>query len=260
MKELDIEQFIEDGYLLIRQDELRDYSSVESAEHFVSNIIDLRREMKKFFERPLEEKALFKIGHDLDSETKCYYAGWWEKSPYLESRFGIDYPLEYYVSRNFYGSTAEDICYPSNEGEEVRQIAASLPSQQTFSFARFLNEYFIIPILREYSRECGLQRPEPSLQIQTTYYEVQSLLKKHQDRSFLEGIVGPASGIAIFPGGGAEKMDASLEAGEVILYTGKQFQKHFQRAPRVPPPLPHAVEAESGRMSLLFAGWMPSLE
>jgi len=140
-------------------------------------------------------------------------------------------------------------------------MAVALPSQETFSLARSLSDHFVTPILRAYSLQCGLQPPSPSLQLQTTYYETQTSLAKHRDPAFLNGIVGPATGLAIYPGDGPEKVEASLETGDVIIYTGFEFQDFYcQRASRVPPPLPHSVAAEAGRMSILFACLMPSLE
>lgn len=256
---LDIARFISEGYNLIPRADLRHHADPATAERFVEEIADMRAKLRAFFERPLHEKAAFEIGHDRDPATNCYYAGWWRR----QSTFaGIDYPLEYYVSRSFSASTATNFCQPSNDSEATREIAATLPHRAMFSFATFLHHRFVTPLLQQYARAASVPAPSPTLQIQTTYYESRADLARHTDRSFLEGIIGPATGLTIFPGDGTRKSALSLETGDVLLYTGRQFHKYFQfhGALQIPPPLPHAVTAEPSRMSLLLACWMPGFE
>jgi len=92
MKRLDIDQFIEDGYILIRKNERHNYFSADISNRFISDILSLRRKTRLFFERPSEEKLLFESVHDHDPDTKCYPAGWSQKSTYNDKIEGVEFP------------------------------------------------------------------------------------------------------------------------------------------------------------------------
>jgi len=254
MKKFKIENFIEEGYLLIRKQNLRDYSSIKEEESFLANIVEIRQKMKLFFELPLEKKKWVQGSHAIDPKTKCYYSGWLGIDESVKELYGMDFPLEYYYSRDLYSSTSENICFPKEDSFETQKVTKLLPSNQIFSFGNFIDKIFINPLLKEYSEYCKISSVETTLQIQTTYYPNKTFLGKHQDSSFLDGIVGPAE-VFIFPNKSKDRVKVKLELGDIILYTGKQFKEQYKEACKLPIPLPHSVEAEKGRMALLFGCW-----
>lgn len=121
MKHFDVGEFIKEGYLLIRKEEIIDYSNVKDVEYFKKNIVHVRKAMKFFFQLPMEDKNRVLGSHAVDPETGCYYSGWRGIDKSAKQLYGMDFPLEYYYFRDLHASTGEDICFPKKSTYEMKK-------------------------------------------------------------------------------------------------------------------------------------------
>ncbi len=253
-KELsDIDFFIKEGYIIIRQKDLNRFDSREVNE-FQQNIKEYREILRKFFSLPSEEKKLIESKYGTHPVTKCHYAGYRGKSTYTNKK-GVNFCMEYFHSRNFYKNSRDNMCIPEEASEEIAtKLKAYLPNKAAYEITNFIRKNFIHTFLGGFCTKNGVPTPKTTIQIQCTYYPDKSKLGIHQDTAFFEGIIGPATGLIIQPGGRNEKLHVDLAIGETILYTGLQFNEVYkEKVKDVPFPLLHAVEAEAGRISLPFA-------
>lgn len=253
----DIDFFIKEGYVIVRQDDLNMLGAKDVIE-FQQNIKEYRRKLKHFFSIPLEEKKLIEGQYGEHPVTRCHYTGYWGRSSFDTTKGvnkGVDFCMEYFNSRNFYQNAPDNMCIPEEASEEIaNKLKPYLPNKAAYEITNFIDKNFIKPVIGGFCAKYDLPMPKPTLQIQCTYYPDKSKLGMHKDRGFFEGIIGPATGIIIHPEGRDEELRVDLAIGETILYTGLQFDNFYKdKAKEVPFPLLHAVEAEAGRMSLPFA-------
>ena len=255
----DINFFINEGYLLVSHKELDQLVSTE-VKNYQDHIVSYRKQLRKFFELPIKKKNLFLAQPNMHPTRKCHYTGFWGLETYEDmdgynTMESVDFCCEFYNSRNFFQNNAENFCIPEEVNEEtISELGLSLPNKSAYEITRFIRENFMDPVLEEFSKKYNIPKPTPTLQLQCTYYPQKSTLSMHQDLGFFEGILGPAKGFMIQPGGRDEKLHFDLDIGEAVLYTGVQFQEYYKnKVSNVPFPLLHGVKAELGRMSIPFA-------
>ncbi|MGB3511706.1 MAG: hypothetical protein WBA93_21200 [Microcoleaceae cyanobacterium] len=130
--------------------------------------------------------------------------------------------------------------------------------KEAHQLGEFLDREFVTPILQQFSSQYGLEMPSTSLQVQCAYYSTPFHLAPHTDKGFFEGIIGLANGLTIYPSHDNQPVQVDLKTGDILLYTGLEFQDFYSdRISNVPLPLLHSVEADAGRMSILMAYLLP---
>jgi hypothetical protein len=79
------------------------------------------------------------------------------------------------------------------------------------------------------------------------------ILELHRDKSFIQSIIGHTSNLTIQPEGATEPQMITLDIGEILVYTGFQFQEYFKKLGVLAQvkPLAHGVIAEEKRMSIV---------
>ena len=108
------QQFIEQSYLILRQDYFKSVAKPSDLEILHQNIILFRERMRIFFERPDRERDLFKSG-DYVFRSSGYLAGYWPQSIYDDIYEAKKFPLEYYNSRNLYSGDRNRFFVPENK-------------------------------------------------------------------------------------------------------------------------------------------------
>ena len=131
-----------------------------------------------------------------------------------------------------------------------------MPHNQGYDIAQFVNRHINSPLLEKLRSYL-----EPNsdlsciLQIKPTYYREKVILELHRDKSFIQSIVGPTSNLMIQPEGATEPQMITLDIGEILVYTGFQFQAYFKNVDVLAQvqPLAHGVIAEEKRMSIVVS-------
>ena len=133
--------------------------------------------------------------------------------------------------------------------------AAELPHEQGYEIARFLERHIFKPLALELSAKLQFDlQPFSTLQVAPTFYRNRIALNMHRDKAFLQVIIGPASGLKIKPKNSNTTQLIDLELGEILVYTGFQFQEYFAEVPALDDiePLLHGVVVnEDKRMSII---------
>lgn len=252
------QQFIQQGYCysILRQDDLGEFVESMELKSFQQNILLFRKKMRKFFERPDSERLLLKSEQPKDLRDSGYYAGYWSKGLFKDEYEDKTFPLEYYHSRNFYSSQRDNFFMPKNVLEQSgKDQAAELPHEQGYEIARFLERHIFKPLALELSAKLQFDlQPFSTLQVAPTFYRNRIALNMHRDKAFLQVIIGPASGLKIKPKNSNTTQLIDLELGEILVYTGFQFQEYFAEVPALDDiePLLHGVVVnEDKRMSII---------
>ncbi|NMG06788.1 hypothetical protein DP117_07840 [Brasilonema sp. UFV-L1] len=130
----------------------------------------------------------------------------------------------------------------------------NLPHNQGYEIAQFIDRHINSPLLEELRSYLDLNLDLSCiLQIKPTYYREKVILELHRDKSFMQSIVGPTSNLMIQPEGATEPQMVTLDIGEILVYTGFQFQEYFKKLGVLAQvkPLAHGVIAEEKRMSIV---------
>ncbi|MFB2920810.1 MULTISPECIES: hypothetical protein [Aerosakkonema] len=250
------QQFIEQSYVILKQDYLKTVVNPSDLEILHQNIAFFREAMRKFFERPDRERDLFKSG-DYVFRSSGYLAGYWPVGVYDDIYEAKKFPLEYYNSKNLYSGERNTFFVPENGvNSESLPGVENLPHNQGYDIAQFINRYINSPLLEELKSYL-----EPNshlsciLQIKPTYYREKVILEMHRDKSFIQSIIGPTSNLKIQPEGVTEPQMITLDIGEILVYTGFQFQTYFKNVDVLAKvkPLAHGVIAEEKRMSIVVS-------
>lgn len=260
-----LQKIIDQGYLIIRQADWHSVLDATTVEQFYQNIIEFRQGMRAFFERPKSERMLFQSDDNIDLRVSGYRCGYWPQGVYQDGYEGKKFPLEYYHSRNFYLSDRAHLFFPENNvAPALLTSVETLPHQQGYAIAELINVHLILPFLEKLA--AYLPTPSPLsciLHIKPTYYREKVVLDLHRDKGFIQTIVGPASGMKIQPEASDQSQEFDLDIGEILIYTGFQFQDQFQNVEglRQVKPLLHGVIAnEEKRMSIVAGTFLKPVE
>lgn len=253
---MNFQQFIEQSYLILKQDYFKSVVKPSDLEIWHQNIVLFREGMRNFFERPDRERDLFKSG-DYVFRSSGYLAGYWPQSVYDDIYEAKKFPLEYYNSKNLYLGDREGFFVPENNvNSKSLPEVEKLPHNQGYDIAQFVNRHINSP-LREKLKTYLDPNSHLSciIQITPTYYREKVILELHRDKSFIESIVGPTSNLMIQPEGATEPQMVTLDIGEILVYTGFQFQAYFKNVDVLSKvkPLAHGVIAEEKRMSIIVS-------
>ncbi len=258
---MNFQQFAKQGYFILRQNYLDATLESTELERFHQNIVFFHKAMRKFFEQPIPERLLFKSDQPKDLRVSGYRCGYWPKGVYQDKYEGKKFPLEYYHSRNFCDSERDNFLIPENGLEPSwKDNVDQLPHAQGYEIARFIDCHILKPLLKNliiYLQSNLL--PSLILQVGSTYYRDQVVLSMHRDKGFLQIIVGPASGLRIQPSNSANPQPLTLDIGEILIYTGFQFQEYFGGVPAlalVEPLLHEVIVSEDKRMSIVAAAFL----
>lgn len=257
---MNFQQFVKQGYLILRQDCLDTTLESTELERFHQNIVFFHKAMRKFFERPTQERLLFKSDQPKDLRVSGYRCGYWPKDIYQDEYEGKKFPLEYYHSRNFYSNERDNFFIPENGLEPSwKDNVDELPHEQGYEIAGFIDRHILKPLLENliiYLQPNKL--PSLILQVGSTYYRDKVMLDIHRDKGFIQNIVGPASGLRIQPSNSATPQPLTLDIGEILIYTGFQFQEYFGRIPAldIKPLLHEVIAGEDKRMSIVAAAFL----
>lgn len=253
---MNFQQFIEQSYVILKQDYLKTVVNPSDLEILHQNILFFREAMRKFFEKPSQERDLFKSG-DYVFRSSGYLAGYWPQSVYDDIYEAKKFPLEYYNSKNLYLGDRDTFFVPENNvNPESLPEVEKLPHNQGYDIAQFINRYITSPLLEELRSYLDPNSNlDCILQIKPTYYREKVILELHRDKSFIQSIVGPTSNLMIQPEGATEPEMITLDIGEILVYTGFQFQTYFKKIDVLAKvkPLAHGVIAEEKRMSIVVS-------
>ena len=251
---MNFQQFIKQSYLILKQDYFKAAVEPSDLEILHQNIVLFREEMRNFFERPDRERDLFKSG-DYVFRSSGYLAGYWPQTVYDDIYEAKKFPLEYYNSKQLYSGDRDGFFVPENNVnlESLFEVE-KLPHNQGYDIAQFVNRHINSPLLAELR---SYLEPNSNisciLQIKPTYYREKVILEIHRDKSFIQSIIGPTSNLMIQPEGATEPQMVTLDIGEILVYTGFQFQEYFKNVGVLAQvkPLAHGVIAEEKRMSIV---------
>ena len=254
------QQFIQESsyYSILRQKDLGEFIESMELKSFQQNILLFRQKMRQFFERSDLERLLLKSEQPENLRDSGYYAGYWSKGLFKDKYEGKIFPLEYYHSRNFYSSQQNNFFIPKNVNileQSGKDLTAELPSKQGYEIAKFLERHIFKPLALELSAKLGFDlQPFSTLQVASTFYRNRIALNMHRDKAFIQVIIGPASGLKIKPKNSNTTQLINFELGEILVYTGFQFQEYFAQVPALDDiePLLHGVVVnEDKRMSII---------
>ena len=249
------QQFIEQGYLILKQDCLKALVEPSELEIFQHNIVSFRSAMRSFFERHERERQLFEAD-DYVFRSSGYRAGYWPQGIYKDIYEDKKFPIEYYYSRKLHSSERNSFLVPENNSnsESLPEIE-KLPHNQGYDLALFIDSHIISPLVEELrSHLQPNSRLDYIFDITSIYYREKAMLNIHRDKAFIQSNIGPTSGLIIKPDGATKPQSVTLDIGEILLYTGLQFQEYFKRlgAPIKIKPLPHGVISdEDKRMTIV---------
>lgn len=249
------QQFIEQGYLILKQDYLKFLVEPSELEIFHRNVVSFRSAMRSFFERPEEDRQLFASG-DYVFRSSGYRAGYWSQGVYKDIYEGTKFPNEYYYSRKLHSSDRNSFLLPENQSNlESLPEVEKLPHNRGYDLAQFIDSHIISPLIEQLKQHL---QSDSSLNyifdITSVYYREKAMLNIHRDKAFIQSIVGPVSGLMIQPDGATKPQPVSLDTGEILLYTGFQFQEYFKKLGNLMKvkPLAHGVISdENKRMSIV---------
>lgn len=252
-----VENFVKNGFFLFKQSDFKKEVKQEHLKEYLESIHSLKSRVKEFLELDRDIKQKFHSEtRDFIFQENGYFPGLWSVSAYDDRDEKVDFCLEYLISNNFYDPTqAEMFLHPDfADRDRVETYKHLLPNQEARQVCDFLDRYVLSRIRQELTTKLTLDLPLNCLQIQVAYYPEQASLSKHTDSSFLQANIGPTENLTIYPLQSSEPITISLEVGEVILYTGRDFKKKLNFAKdKLPNPLPHQVQAKKGRTSILAA-------
>ncbi|MGB3511822.1 MAG: hypothetical protein WBA93_21815 [Microcoleaceae cyanobacterium] len=130
-----------------------------------------------------------------------------------------------------------------------------LPHNQGYDIAQFIDHHVIFPLVEELRSYLQFHSVlDYIFDITSVFYREKAILNMHRDKAFIQSIVGPASGLMIQPNGTPKPQSVTLDIGEMLLYTGFQFQEYFKGFDTLVKidPLPHGVISdEDRRMSIV---------
>jgi hypothetical protein len=258
---MNFQQFVKQGYLILRQNCLETSLESTELERFHQNIVFFHKTMRKFFERPSQERLLFKSDQPQDLRVSGYRCGYWPKDIYKDEYEGKKFPLEYYHSRNFYSNKGDNFLIPENKLEPSwKDNVDQLPHKQGYEIAGFIDRHILKPLVEHLTIYLPSNKlPSFILQLGATYYRDQVMLDIHRDKGFIQNIIGPASGLRIQPTNSATPQPLTLDMGEILIYTGFQFQEYFAGIPavdKVEPLLHEVIGGEDKRMSIVAAAFL----
>ena len=250
------QQFIEQGYLILKKDCLKTLVESSELDIFNHNIVSFRSAMRSFFERPEQERQLFESG-DYVFRTSGHRPGYWPQGVYKDIYEKKQFSVEYFYSRNLYSANKNSIFIPDNNTNlEKLPDVKKMPHNQGFDIVRFIDRQIISPLteeLKSYLQPNTLL--DYILQITPVYYRKKARLNIHRDKSFIQSIVGPASGLILQPNYATKPQEITLDIGEMLVYAGLQFQEYFKENINSlvkAKPLPHGVISdEDKRMSIV---------
>lgn len=250
------QQFMEQGYLILKQDCLKTFIESSELEIFHHNIVSFREGMRSFFERPAQERQLFESG-DYIFRISGHRPGYWPQGVYKDVYESKQFPVEYFYSQNLYLANRNSLFVPENNfNSEILPEVEKLPHNQGYDIVQFIDSHIISPLveeLRSYLQPHSLL--DYILQITPVYYREKAKLNIHRDKSFIQSLVGPASGFMVQPDLATKPKMVNLDTGEILLYAGFQFQEYFKEEINSlvkAKPLPHGVISdEDKRMSIV---------
>lgn len=254
------ELFTQQGYFLLRQADLSKFVEAAELEKFQRNILFFRQQMRKFFERKDLERTLFKSEQPENLELTGYHAGYWNQGLFKDNYEGKKFPLEYYHSGNLYSNSRQrdNFLTPENGiDSSSKEIAGELPDEASYEIAKFLERYIYKPLALYLDSKVSFNlQPFSTLQVSSTYYRDQIVLDIHRDKAFIQIIVGYASGIRIQPNNSDIPQLINLDLGEMLVYTGLQFQNYFAEVPILAniEPLLHGVMADKDKRMSIISG------
>lgn len=251
------QQFIKQGYLILKQDFLKTLVESSELDIFNRNIVSFHSAMRSFFERPEQERKFFESG-DYVFRSSGYRAGYWPQGIYKDIYEDKKFPIEYYLSRSLYSSDRDSFLVPENNwnSESLPEIE-KLPHNRGYDLALFIDSHIISPLVEELKNYLQANsRLDYIFDIASVYYRDKAMLNIHRDKAFIQSIVGPASGLMIQPDGATKPQEVLLDTGEILVYTGFQFQEYVKRFGDIMKvkPLRHGVISdEDKRMSIVVA-------